>query len=106
MSEDADRWERVARALLSEQLEHASIEVEDSFGKAVLRLQQDGELLEEHVTAMRHAVEDAEYYIQHAADVSPEDVPRPDIYEDILTGEEREEIGRRLAEEYDKREEK
>lgn len=77
-----DRWERVGRQLLIEQLELVAMQtVRDAFMGAASRLDAGEELTEADVREMRNALEDAGRAVEVAAEASPEASPAPDLWE-------------------------
>lgn len=79
---EGDRWEKVGRQLLIEQLEQVALEtVRDAFIGAAGRLDAGEELTEDDVQEMRDAIEDAKRAVEIAAESSPETEPMPELWE-------------------------
>jgi len=80
--EGDDRWERVGRKLLIEQLEEVALDtVRDAFMGAVSRLDAGEELTESDVRELRDSLQDASRVVEVAAEASPEAAPIPDLWE-------------------------
>jgi len=77
-----DRWERVARQMLVEQLETVAMgDVRDAFIGAASRLDAGEELTEQDIADLRGALEDAAHVVALAAEASPDAGPAPDAWD-------------------------
>lgn len=76
-----DRWERVGRQLLAEELEMVPYgDLREAFLTAKKRVESGEELTSEDINAMRGALEDAAQVVDAAAEASPESAPAPDMW--------------------------
>lgn len=97
-----DRWERVGRQLLAEELEMVPYgDLREAFLTAKKRVESGEELTSEDINAMRGALEDAAQVVDAAAEASPESAPAPDMWaflDEDARGEYQREAERRLSE--------
>jgi len=97
-----DRWERVGRQLLAEELEMVPYgDLREAFLTAKKRVESGEELTSEDINAMRDALEDAAQVVDAAAEASPESAPAPDMWaflDEDARGEYQREAERRLSE--------
>ena len=76
-----DRWERVGRQLLAEELEMVPYgDLRDAFLTAKKRVDNGEELTSEDINAMRAALENAAQVVDAAAEASPDSAPAPDMW--------------------------
>ena len=79
---EPDRWERIARRMLADQLEIVAMEdVRDAFVGASRRLDAGEELTEQDIADLRSALEAAAQVADLAAEASPEAGPAPDAWD-------------------------
>jgi hypothetical protein len=79
---DSDRWERVGRKLLAEDLEVMGREtLQHAFVNAMRRVQAGEELRREDIDEMRRALQQASQLVETCAEVSPEEAPVPGLDE-------------------------
>lgn len=97
-----DRWERLGRELLAEQLEGVPLgDLHDAFMNAKKRVEKGEEVTGEDIEEMRQALRDAAQVVDRAAEVSPDAAPAPDMWaylDDDARKEYREDAERRLSE--------
>jgi len=90
----AERWERVGRQLLAEDLEvMGRSTLQEAFVNAKRRVETGEELTKDDVEEMRLALDEASKLVRVAAEASPETEPSPDPW-NFLDEEGREEYAR------------